>query len=273
MHNNIVTRVLARVKKELSFSANGQMLSKIKGEGFDFAELMPYVEGMDARKIYWNSLAKGGELQLKSFYEERRVNVVVAVLLSGSQRFGEPVEKYEKILETAAFTALSAVRSGNPFQGMGFSKKGDLFMPPSKSVAAADKFVSSLAAIDPLYTTIDPTRAVETLFQVVRQKSLIFLISDFLEVYDLKRLARKHEVVALIVRDRFEHDPYALGDAVLQDPETGLETELWFDPKSAQAYASAYKKHDERLLNHFRSCGVSWDYIYTNSSVASSLSL
>ena len=273
MHKNMVTRILARVKKELSFSANGQTLSRIKGEGFDFAELVPYVEGMDARKIHWNSLAKGGELQLKSFYEERRVNVVVAVLLSGSQRFGEPVEKYEKMLEAAAFTALSAVRSGNLFQGIGFSEKGDIYMPPSRSAAAADKFVTSLAAVDPLYTTIDPVRTVEALFQVVRQKSLIFLISDFLEMYDLKRLARKHEVAALIVRDRFENDPHALGDVLLQDPETGLETELWFDRKSAEAYANAYKKHDETLLNHFRSCGVSWDYIYTDKSVVSSLSL
>ena len=273
MHKNIVARVLAHAKKELSFSANGQTLSRIKGEGFDFAELMPYIEGMDARKIYWNSLAKGGDLQLKSFYEERRVNVVVAVSLSGSQRFGEPVEKYEKILETTAFTALCAVRSGNSFQGIGLSEKGDFYMPPSKSATAVDKFVTSLASVDPLYTTIDPTRVVEKLFHVVRRKSLVFLISDFLELYDLKRMARKHEVVALIVRDRFENDPYALGDVLLQDPETGVQTELWFDSNSAKVYAAAYKKHDENLLKNFRKCGVLWNYIYTDKSIVSSLSL
>jgi uncharacterized protein (DUF58 family) len=267
MNHNAVARILQRVKKELSFSSSGQLLSKIKGEGFDFAELMPYIEGMDAKKIYWNSLAKGGELQLKSFYEERKVNVVTACLLSGSLRFGEPVEKYEKVLETAAFIAMSALQSGNAFQGVALSGKEEVFMPPSRSYKGIEKFLTSVSGIDPLYTKIDPKQAGEKLFQVVRKKSLLFLIGDFLELYDFKKLSRKHEVIAVIVRDRFESNPRALGETVVCDPETGEESELFFDKKVADAYLRAYHEHDKKLLNHFRTQGIGYSYIYTDERV------
>ena len=150
---------------------------------------------------------------------------------------------------------------------MYFCEKKDMLLPPSKSPRAVQGFIASLAGIDPLYTTIDPVRVTEKLFRAVRQKSLIFLVSDFLEMYDLKKLSQKHAVVALIVRDRFENDPCALGDVLLQDPETGAQTELWFDAAAAKKYADAYRKHDEKLLNHFRRCGIASYYIYTDKSV------
>ncbi len=262
MDRNIVADILRRVKKELSFSTGGEMLSKIKGEGFDFAELMPYIEGMDAKKIYWNSLAKGGELQLKSFYEERRVNVVTACLLSGSLRFGEPVEKYEKVMETAALIALSALRIGNSFQGAVLSQKETFFMPPSKSSKEVERFLAKLSSVDPLYTQIDPKEAMQRLFQTVKRRSLMVLIGDFLEMYDLKKLRRKHELFAVIVRDRFESDPRQLGETLLRDPETGEEVELFFDRKIADAYAAEYREHDRKLLRYFHREGIGYRYIY-----------
>ncbi|RUM66845.1 MAG: hypothetical protein DSZ05_03625, partial [Sulfurospirillum sp.] len=271
MQHNLVAKILSRVKKELAASSNGQILSKIKGEGFDFAELVPYRVGMDARKIYWNSLAKGGDLQLKTFYEEREVNVAVAALLSGSQRFGEPIQKYEKVLESAAMIAFDAVRSGNPFQGIGMCETEDIVTAPAKSPHAVEKYVTALAKIDPLHTQIDPGRVTEKLFKVLRKKSLLVLVSDFLEPYDLRKISRKHEVVAMIVRDRFEREPRALDDTTFHDPETGAEREFWFDAKTAQAYKAAYRKHDKKLLNHFMKCGIASYYLYTDKTLLSAL--
>ena len=268
MSRNVVSRILERVRKELSHTMNGQVLSKLKGEGFDFAELMPYMEGMDAKKIYWNSMAKGSDLQIKTFFEEKEVTVVVALLMSGSLCFGEPVQKWEKVLECAAFVGYDALRSGNRFQGFLWSEKKTFVTAPSTAFKSVEKFLHEVPIDALLYQKTDPKKALEALFQKVHKKSLLIIISDFLEVYDLRKLAKRDAVVCIVVRDRFEASPHMLGEVVLQDPETGAEAELFFDAKTAKAYGDAYKKHDKALVRSFRRAGVKHFFLYTDQPVA-----
>ena len=66
------------------------------------------------------------------------------------------------------------------------------------------------------------------LFKVVRKKSIIFLIGDFFSInnLDLRVLAKKHEVVAIIVRDKFEENPKVLGNVNLIDPQNILKVDI-----------------------------------------------
>jgi len=268
MKNSIVERILRRVKKALQWHLGGQMLSNRKGEGFDFAELMPYVEGIDARYIYWNSLAKGGDLQFKKFYEEKEVTVTVALLMGGSLRFGTPVEKYEKALEIAALIGYTAIGSGNRFRGICLGEGIDLSTPPLKNPSKIVHFLEEVTRFDPLYHTIDPEKVLQRLSSLLHEKTILILVSDFLELYDLRRLAKRHEVFAVVVRDRFEAEPHKLGDTVLCDPETGEEAELFFDEKRADAYAEAYARHDRELFARFRRDGIRAFRLYTDQSAA-----
>ena len=269
MKKRIVEHILQRVKKALDRHLGGQMLSNRKGEGFDFAELMPYVEGVDARYIYWNSLAKGGALQFKRFYEEKEVTITVALLLSGSLRFGRPVEKYEKALEAAALIGYAAVESGNRFRGIALGEGIDLSTPAVKNPARIVRFLEETTRFDPLYHKIDPQKVSQRLFSLLKEKTVLIVVSDFLELYDFRRLISRHELFAVIVRDRFEAHPHPLGDATWCDPETGEEVELFFDEKRAHAYAQAYAEHDRKLFARFRRDGVRAFRLYTDQPATS----
>jgi uncharacterized protein (DUF58 family) len=272
MERNALLRLLKRVRKELHYGANGQLLSKRKGEGFDFAELIPYMEGMDARKIFWKSLARGETLQFKTFFEERQISVATALLLNGSLMAGEGSTKFEKALEAAAFWGYTTLLSGNLFQGLALHQEGVVATPPSKSHAAVDRFILDAGAVDLLYTHLSCEDSVETLNRYIAKKSLLILIGDFLDLCDLRRLAARHAIFAVIVRDRFEADPKPLGDVAVEDPETGEEIELFFDRKLADAYAKAFHKHDRKLLAHFRKLGIAYTYLYTDEKAGGKFS-
>ncbi len=268
MKRNAIIALLARVKKELHYSAAGQMLSPRKGEGFDFAELIPYREGMDARKIFWKSLARGEALQYKTFFEEREVQVAVALMLSGSLLVGEPLSKLEKAFEAAALYALAAQQSGNLFHGLCWSAKETFATPPSKSYHALERFLFNAGEIDLFHTACESDAALVWIEKRLRRKSLLVLIGDFLEPCDLRRLAARHAVVAIIVRDRFEAQPTPLGEVVFEDPETGEAAEIWFGEKEARAYAEAFAEHDRKLLASFHRLGVTYRYLYTDEPLS-----
>lgn len=269
MRHDLIEKMLRRVRKELDYIHSGMMVTRRKGEGIDFAELVPYLPGMNARNIYWNSLAKGGLLQSKAFFEEREVEVCIALFLEGSLRFGEPVEKFDKLLECAAWIAYSAQRSGNLCSGHTFWKDSSLTMPPSKNPASVERFIMRSGDIDPLYTALDMAKALKELEKFLRRRSLLFVAGDFLQIPDLSRLASRHAVVAVIIRDRYEASPEALGESLLIDPVSGEEAELLFDTETAAAYGRKYREHDAKLHALLRRNRIPFIYLYTDEKVAS----
>ncbi len=269
MRHDLIEKVLRRVRRELDYHHSGMMLTRRKGEGIDFAELVPYLPGMNARNIYWNSLAKGGLLQSKAFFEEREVEVCVALLMEGSLRFGEPVEKFEKLLESAAWLAYSAQSSGNLCSGQTFWSEETITMPPSKNPASTERFIFRSGSVDPLYTELNMHRVIRELEKFLRRRSLLFVVGDFLQIPDLTRLAARHAIYAVIVRDRYEASPKALGECVLIDPVSGEEAELLLDAKTAEVYGRRYREHDAKLEAHFRHNHIPYIYLYTDERIAS----
>ncbi len=264
MRHDFVLQLLYRIRRKIFLKSSGMLSSFSKGDGFDFAELLPYTEGMDTRRIYWNSLAKGGELQLKSFYEEKEINVCVGVITGGTLLFGAPVQKFEKLLEIVTILGYSIVQSKNLFQGFLWNEHESFVEMPSKKVHGVESFIKSIAKIDPLYHSINPTEVTDMLHTKVRKKSLLFLVGDFLEMYDLKKLAKKHEIIIIRVRDRFEKQSIPMGEGVFIDPETGEEIEILFDEATAKAYTQRYRDHDRAFEHYITKMGIRYMTIYTD---------
>ncbi len=269
MQKDEIARILRRARRELHYTFNGTLLSSKKGEGFDFAELQPYTEGIDAKKIYWSSLAKGGGLQYKRYFEEQEIYAVVSLFLDGSLCFGESPSKLEKAVEAAAWLGYRIVESGNIFQGVALSQKGKVAAAPSKKRSAVESFIADAAGIDPLLTELDYAAASEWLFGHVMKKSLIFLVGDFLEIPDLGKLARRHQLYAIVIRDRFELDPGPLGECSLTDPQNGKTAELFFDRRSAAHYREKFRAHDARLQHYFRRHNIFCRYLPTDRPTGS----
>jgi hypothetical protein len=84
-------------------------------------------------------------------------------------------------------------------------------------------------------------------------------------------LAQKHEVIAIIVRDRREESPKKLGEMVFKNPISGFTFDTFFGKKSVESYLEKLKEHDEKLIEHFSTYAIRFVKIFTNEEVIGKL--
>lgn len=262
--NKTVKKIVLKTKKQVYGDMLGNNASLFQGEGFEFAELREYVYGDDVRKIDWKTTAKLGKPFVKVYKEERELNVVVVSLLSGSTYFGTVKQKSEIMAEVVATLGFSAVKNADLFTHMIFADKMYGLSKPSKKLFSVHKAVEDVVAFDPLGKEADYTALVETLVSRLKKKALLFIVSDFVGDIDLKLLAKKHDVFAVIVRDKFEEDPSELGYLRLIDMETKQSFEGSVDGGTLKNYKKALHENDEKLYKQFKKQGVRFTKVYTN---------
>ncbi len=257
-------KILVKARRQVFSEMIGNNPSPFHGEGYDFIELREYMPGDDIRHIDWNITAKMQRPFVKVFREERELNVVVASILNGSVYFGSKRFKQELIAEINALLGFSVVKNGDLLSSYIFTDKMEDFVKPSKNIYAVHKMTQNVLDFDPLGKKVDFKALADTLFKRVRRKSLIVLIGDFFEVPDLKVLARKHEVIVVIVRDRLEEDPPAFGFASLVDPETNEVLEGDFNSHTIKEYKKHVIENDRKLYETFKKHQVRFTKIYTD---------
>jgi len=98
----------------------------------------------------------------------------------------------------------------------------------------------------------------------VKRKSIIFVLGDFFGDFDFKLLSKKHEVIAIITRDKLEENPPKLGSINLIDPETLESAFMQIDENSVQRYVEALLERDSILFKHFKKNRVAFTKIYTD---------
>lgn len=243
----------------------GNNPSIFQGEGYDFIELREYMAGDDIRHIDWNITAKMQKPYIKIFREERELNVVIATVLNGSVHFGSKKFKQETIAEISALLGFSTLKNGDLLSSYIFTDKMISTSKPSKKLHQIQKNVSEILDFNAINQKVDFKVIADTLFKRLRRKSLILVIGDFFEMPDFKLLAKKHEVVAIIVRDMLEEKPPEMGFASLVDPESGAVLEGDFNSSSVDAYAKKVTAHDHELYNTFRKHQIRFTKIYTHS--------
>lgn len=113
---------------------------------------------------------------------------------------------------------------------------------------------------------IDYNKITKELFKSINHKSIIFLIGDFFDIQnlDLKLLSQKHEVIALIVRDRFEENPSEIGNVNFIDPSNNKNFEGVINSSSIKHYTSKVKQNDRKLFNHLQDCAIKFTKVYTH---------
>lgn len=262
--NKTVKKIILKSKKQVYGDMLGNNASLFQGEGFEFAELREYVYGDDVRKIDWKTTAKLGKPFVKIYKEERELNVVVVSLLSGSTYFGTVKQKSDIIAEVVATLGFSAVKNADLFSHMIFADKMYDFSKPSKKLFSVHRAVEEIADFDSLGKEANFPALVETLVNRLKKKALLFIVSDFVGDMDLKLLAKKHDVFAVIVRDKFEEDPSELGYLRLIDMETKQSYEGDIDRVTLKNYKKALHDNDENLYKQFKKQGVRFTKVYTH---------
>ena len=263
-----VKKIILKTKKQVYGDMLGNNASLFQGEGFEFSELREYVYGDDVRKIDWKTTAKLGKPFVKIYKEERELNVLVVSMLGGSVYFGTVKQKSDVIAEVVATLGFSAVKNADLFSHMLFADRLYDLSKSSKKLFSVHKAVEEIVDFEPLGKEADFKALVETLNNRLKKKALLFIVSDFVGDIDLKLLSKKHDVFAVIVRDRFEEDPSELGYLRLIDMETKQSFEGNIDAGTLKSYKKALHDNDEKLYKQFKKRGIRFTKIYTHEEPA-----
>ena len=203
----------------------GEYHSRFKGQGMEFAEVRPYHIGDDIRSIDWNVSARTGETYVKVFEEEREQTVMLAVDISGSEDFGSSSKfKREIAAEICAIVAFSAIKNNDKVGLLLFSDEVELFVPPEKGRRHALRIIRDLYAHEGNSRGTSLSVAFGHLLHVLRRRSIVLVISDFLDSgfeKPMKALARRHDTVIVQLIDPREESIPAIGLVELTDAETG----------------------------------------------------
>ena len=221
----------------------GEYRSVFKGQGMEFSEVREYQAGDEVRTIDWNVTARMGKPFVKRYIEERELTVMLAVDLSGSERFGT-VDRFKSELasELAAVLAMSAVRNNDRVGVVLFTDRIEYVVPPRKGRKHVLRIMRDLLSFEPVGKGTDLVGVIDHLARTLKQKAIVFLISDFVAEnieHPLKILAQRHDVVAVTVEDPSERELPDVGLARFVDPETGEHIEI---DTSSPAVRAEYAK-------------------------------
>ena len=208
----------------------GEYHSVFKGQGMEFSEVREYQPGDEVRAIDWNVTARMGHPYVKRFIEERELTVMLAVDLSGSERFGTVSRfKSELATELSAVLAMSAIRNNDRVGALTFTDRVEYVVPPGKGRRHVLRLVRDLLVREPQGRGTDIAGALDYLAHMLSHRAIVFLISDFVDTsieQPLKLLARRHDVVAVTIEDPRERLLPDLGLARFTDPETGATVDV-----------------------------------------------
>lgn len=203
----------------------GEYSSAFKGRGMEFADVREYQPGDDIRSIDWNVTARAGRPFVKRFTEERELSVLLMVDLSGSGAFGTAEKtKRELSCELAALLIFAAVKKGDRAGLLIFTDHVEHFIPPRKGSRHALRLIRELLAFEPEHAGTSFLAAAEHVTHVLRRRSLVFMVSDFMGADlepALRRLAPRHDLVAIDVSDPRDFELVPAGLLDVEDPETG----------------------------------------------------
>jgi uncharacterized protein (DUF58 family) len=248
-------------RKAVTATFAGEYASVFKGRGMEFDEVREYQIGDDVRTIDWNVTARTGALHTKRFLEERELTVLFLVDLSGSESFGSGARtKGEIAAEISALLALSAVRNNDRVGLAIFTDRVELYIPPKKGMTHLLRLVRDLLAHRPRHRQTSIESVLDFVGRVLHKRSVLFLISDFLDQgYEMKMkaIAFRHDLIAIPIADPREGSLPDIGLLQMEDAESGESVMLDTSSRSVRSgFARWWNKRLERINQTLVSCGV-----------------
>lgn len=220
-----VRQIEIRTNREVTDVLGGQYHSVFKGRGMEFEEVREYLPGDEVRAIDWNVTARFGHPYIKKFKEERELTVMLVVDVSASGQFGSSRQsKNELAAELAAVLAFSAIRNNDKVGVILFTDRIEKYIAPEKGRRHVLRVVREILAFEPTGRGTKLELAFDYLNRVQRRRAVTFVLSDFQDAGYEKKLriaGKRHDVVALSLRDPREEELPAVGLVELRDAETG----------------------------------------------------
>lgn len=256
-------------KKITDHLFSGEYHSAFKGRGMSFREVREYAAGDDIRFIDWNVSARFSHPFTKLFEEERELTMMLLIDVSASSLFGTTrARKKEVVTEIAALLAFSAVNNNDKVGVIFFSDKVEKYIAPKKGKQHALYIVRELLTSEPKQKGTDISEAIRFLNNAGRQKSICFVLSDFLDsnFADVIKVAgRRHDLIGIKVYDKMDMQLPDVGLVQVSDAETGKM--VWLDTSDdliRSEYEKKFFQHTEWCKNAFVRAGSDLLHVRTD---------
>ena len=246
----------------------GEYLSSFKGRGIEFTEVREYAEGDDVRAIDWNVTVRMNAPYIKTFIEERELQIIFAADMSSSLNFGSKENtKTELMFEFVSALGFTASINNDRVGFCGFTTDVEKYVAPKKGRKHVMRIIREILYHDVKKKGTDISNAIMYLSHLLKKRSTIFLISDFYDKKDyydaIKILTHHHDVIAVVLRDHRDYTVPEVGYIPFYDGETGKV--LWLDTsdrKSLEKFEKASKGTDNKLKKIFKSLGIDFMTLY-----------
>lgn len=234
-----------QIRKAINSQMQGDFRSVFKGTGLEFDDVRPYQYGDDIRTIDWNVSAKGHGMFVKTFREEKEQTVFFILDVSASQDIGAIGKtKVDIGREICGVLSLSAVKESSHVGLICFSDERELYIKPTKGISQAYQIIHGLVNLTPHSLKTNLNKALAFVLNAIKRRSVIILISDFIDegyLDNLKALARRHDLVMIHLSDMRETKLPKLGIVPVEDKET--KKTLWVNT----SFSDFRQKISERL--------------------------
>lgn len=254
MHD-LITRLQKyeiRIRKAVNGQMHGNFRSVFKGSGLEFTDVRLYQYGDDVRLIDWNTSAKGHGTFVKLFREEKEQTVFFMVDVSASQAVGtSDRSKLDATKEISGVLALSAITEASHVGLYCFSDKKEKYLKPTNSLKHGYQLILELFRLRPESVRTNLNQALLFALNVLKRRSLVILLSDFIDTgyeHALKALARKHDLVVIHLYDQREVNLPRLGIIPVLDQET--RRTVWVNtssPRFRSQMQSVFTDNQQRL--------------------------
>lgn len=237
-----------QIRKAINSHMQGDFHSIFKGSGLEFDDVRPYQYGDDIRTIDWNVSAKGHGTFVKTFREEKEQTVFFILDVSASEDIGSPGRtKLDIGREICGVLALAAVKESSHVGLICYSDVKEKYFKPTKGHSQAYEIISALATLKPKSLKTNLSKAFSFALNTIKRRSVIILISDFIDegyTKNLQSLARRHDLVIVHISDKRETRLPGLGIIPVLDKES--QKTIWVNTSFGDFRQTITKGHDER---------------------------
>jgi uncharacterized protein (DUF58 family) len=250
--SDIVSKIKQIELKSKLLSENifsGEYHTAFKGRGMTFSEVRQYQFGDDIRSIDWNVTARHNDSHVKIFEEERELSLIFLIDVSSSNDFGGKTKtKKELSLELLGVLLFSALANNDQFGAVFITDEIEKFIAPSKGKKHALNILKEFLALKSISKGTNLKVGLDFLRERVKKKSVVFVISDFIDdsnyLESMKWISKKHDAIAIQIKDELEEDLPNLGIIQMTHSESGEKH--WVDTSIPEVRRYISKQIDFR---------------------------
>ncbi len=203
-----VAQLEIRARKNITSLLSGSYRSAFRGSGMQFKEFRHYEPGDDIRHMSWPVTARTGRATVKVYEEERELDIILMVDVSGSTLFGIGEKKKLDVYgELMALVGLAAVKSSDNVGLLLFDDKPRAYIPARRTRHHVHALLTRLLEQPFSGQKSDLREALTYANRILSHRSLIMVISDFIMPgfeTELATVSHKHEVILLHCADDAE---------------------------------------------------------------------